>query len=51
MPWEIKVKEGKSCVVKESSGEVKKCYPDKKDAVAYLRALYANVPEAKGKKR
>jgi len=52
MPWEIKEKGGKSCVIKQSTGEVKKCYSDRKSAVAYLRALYVNAgPETKkGKK-
>jgi hypothetical protein len=50
MPWKIKEKDGKYCVVKKSApegeAEVLKCYTDKEDAVKYLRALYANAEES-----
>jgi len=50
MPWVIVQKDGKYCVVKKD-GEVKKCYPKRREAIQYLRALYANAgPEAKDKK-
>jgi len=51
MPWSIIRREGKSCVVKEG-GEVKKCYDKRRDALAYLRALWVNAgPEAKDKEK
>lgn len=42
MPWKIETKDGKHCVIKESTGETLKCYSDKGSATAYLRALYAH---------
>lgn len=51
MPWSIVKKDGKSCVIKKTTGEVKKCYSKRREALAYLRALYVNAgPEAKEKK-
>jgi hypothetical protein len=51
MPWSIIQKDGRFCVVKEG-GEVKKCYDKRKEALVYLRALYANAgPEAKDKEK
>ena len=47
MPWVIVRKDGKSCVCKKASGEVVKCHDKRRDALAHLRALYANVPEAR----
>lgn len=49
MPWEIKKQGERYCVVKKGSGETVKCHPMRADAVKHLRALYANVPEARGK--
>jgi hypothetical protein len=50
MPWIIAQKNGKYCVLKQSSGEVKHCYDKRREALNYLRALYANAgPEAKPK--
>jgi hypothetical protein len=45
MPWMIVRREGKSCVIKKDSGEVKKCYDNRKEALAYLRALYTNTKD------
>jgi hypothetical protein len=50
MPWIIANKNGKFCVLKQSSGEVKHCYDKRRDALKYLRALYSNVPEARDEK-
>ncbi len=51
MPWSLVRRDGKVCVVKEG-GEVKKCYDKRRDALAYLRALYSNAgPEAKKEAR
>ncbi len=50
MPWVIAQRDGKYCVLKQSSGEVKHCYDKRRDALKYLRALYVNAgPEAKDK--
>lgn len=51
MPWHIERKDGRACVVKSSTGEVKKCYDKRRDALRLLRALYANVPEARDKEK
>jgi hypothetical protein len=49
MPFSIRKQEGKYCVINDDTKAVKKCYPSKAPAVDYMKALYANVPEA-GKK-
>jgi hypothetical protein len=49
MPYFIQKREDRYCVVKgtkEEPGETKKCYPDRKEALKYLAALYANVEDA-----
>ena len=47
MPWKI-VRQGKmQCVVKKEGGETVKCHPTRAKALAHMRALYANVPEAR----
>jgi hypothetical protein len=43
MPWEIVQRDGRFCVLKQTTGEVKKCYPKRRDALKYLRALYVNT--------
>lgn len=47
MPWKVKG----NCVHKENPdgtvGEVVKCHKTRDEAVAHLRALYKNVPDAK----
>lgn len=50
MPWKL-VKDGdQTCVHKENAdgtaGEKLKCYDNEADAKAYMRALYAHMPEA-----
>jgi hypothetical protein len=45
MPWIIVNRDGKFCVLKKDSGEVKHCYEKRRDALKYLRALYANSTE------
>jgi hypothetical protein len=52
MPWIISRQDGKYCVLKQTNGEVKKCYDKRREALMYLRALYANAgPEAKDKEK
>ncbi len=51
MPWHIERREGKACVVKTSTGEVKKCYPNRREALAYLRALYVNTSDERESKK
>lgn len=51
MPYRIVERDDEHCVAEtdEEGGEVTeilKCYADRDDAVAYLRALYANVEDA-----
>lgn len=46
MPWSIKRRDGKFCVVKEG-GKVEKCHASRADAVKHQRALYANEPSAR----
>ena len=46
MPYEIQRQDHEYCVVKQGSGDVVKCHPTKADAMAHMRALYANVPDA-----
>jgi hypothetical protein len=38
----IRQEDGKFCVLKKNTGEVLKCYDKRREALAYLRALYAN---------
>jgi hypothetical protein len=45
VPWEIKESDGKYCVHKAGESDPLKCYPDKAGAEAYMKALYANMPE------
>lgn len=54
MPWHIdktsKCPASKPWgVIKDSDGSVAGCHPDKEKAKAQLKALYANVPEAKSR--
>jgi len=48
MPWKI---DENNCVIRADTGKEMHCYPKtpegKADAEAYLKALYANAPEAK----
>jgi hypothetical protein len=47
MPWEVKKHGKKFQVVNSETGQAKGPeYPTEKSAQAYLKALYANVPEA-----
>lgn len=46
MPYKIIKDKGRYCVAKKT-GEVLKCYSDKKEATKYLAALYANVKDAR----
>lgn len=49
MPWKVVEEDGQHCVYQMNddgslAGKMK-CYPDRKDALAYQAALYANVEE------
>lgn len=50
MPYHLRKKDGKTCVVKgtkDDPGETMKCYSDPAKAKKYLAALYINVEDAK----
>lgn len=49
MPWHITKQGDRHCVVEGESGPGKtvKCHATRDEALAHLRALYANVPDAK----
>jgi len=51
MPWMIVNRDGKSCVIKKTTGEVKKCYPNRREALKYLRALYWATSEERGESK
>jgi hypothetical protein len=44
MPWSIKERDGRFCVVKDSDNSVEKCHGTRQEALAHQRALYANEP-------
>jgi SPP1 gp7 family putative phage head morphogenesis protein len=46
-PWHIVERDGKYLVVGVENGKVFGTHPTKEQAMAHLRALYANVPEAR----
>lgn len=48
MPWKIVKRNGRHCVMKETTGQILKCYVSREKALAYQRALYAS--EGGGKK-
>jgi hypothetical protein len=50
MPYEIRKRGSKYLVVNAETGDVKGTHDTKTKAVAQLRALYANVKDAKRKK-
>jgi hypothetical protein len=45
MPWVVVRKDGKSCVVNKQTGSVKGCHDTRKEALAQLRAIYANTKD------
>ena len=50
MPWKIQGKDDKCYVVNQNTGKHKNKKPmSRARAKAYLKALYANVPEARKK--
>ncbi|MFN4294620.1 MAG: hypothetical protein ACK4JD_10855 [Thermoflexales bacterium] len=49
MPYRIVKSENKYCVVNDRD-EVKQCYRTRKEALRLMRALYANVPDARAKR-
>jgi hypothetical protein len=49
MPWKVVKRGSKYLVVNELNGHVKGTHETRKQAVQQLRALYANVPEARTK--
>lgn len=44
-PYSVVTRNGRFCVVKTNTGELMKCYPEKPKAMAYHRALEANVED------
>lgn len=42
MPWSIKMRDGKHCVVKDETGETEACHDTHEEAVRHQRALYAS---------
>lgn len=42
MPWKVEMQGGKHCVIKESDGSTVHCHDTKEEAMAQMRALYAN---------
>jgi len=51
MPYAIRKRGNKWVVVNKETGKVKGTHSTREKAVRHLRALYANVPEARRKKR
>lgn len=51
MPYTIRRRKGKYLVVNAENGDVKGEHPTKEKALRQLRALYANVPDARKKRR
>lgn len=52
-PWRVEERDGDFCVYKIDTdgsldGEALKCYSDEAEAIAYLRALYANAEDGGG---
>jgi hypothetical protein len=46
MPWKI-VKQGKRHCVVKADGKTVKCHDSEAQAQAHMKALYANVPDAR----
>jgi hypothetical protein len=42
-PWHIEKRGDKYCVILDASGETVKCHPTRAEALAHMRALYANA--------
>jgi len=51
MPYEIRKRKSQYLVINSETGDVKGTHDTKTKAVAQLRALYANVKDAKRKKQ
>lgn len=51
MPYAIRKRQGKWVVINEETRAVKGTHDTRKEAVAHLRALYANVVDAKPRRR
>lgn len=51
MPYAIRRRKNKYLVVNEETGAVKGEHPTKEKALRQLGALYANVPDARRKKK
>lgn len=49
MPYDIYKRKDKWVVVNDETGKVKGTHNTRKEALAHMRALYANVPEAREK--
>jgi len=51
MPWAIRKRGNKWVVINSETGDVKGTHPNRQQAVQQMRALYANVPESRPKRR
>ena len=49
MPWEVFRRGNKYVVINDVTKRVVGTHPTRKDALAQMRALYANVPESRKK--
>jgi uncharacterized membrane protein (UPF0127 family) len=47
MPWKVEKQGEQFCVVNSQTGKTVHCHPTRDKALAQMRALYANVPDAK----
>lgn len=49
MPYKLRSQAGKTCVINSATGNVVPggCHPSRVKAMAHMRALYANVPDAR----
>lgn len=46
MPWSIKKRDDKFCVIKDSDGSTEKCHDTREQATKHMRALYASERSA-----
>ena len=49
MPYHIRKRNGQFCVENSDTGKRVACHPSRAQALAQMRALYAAMPEARGK--
>jgi hypothetical protein len=51
MPWVVVKKGNQSCVVNKQNGSVKGCHATRREALAQLRAIYANTKDEEWAKK